>query len=245
LSGGLVLFDIDGTLLLSGGAGVRAMTRTFQSLFGVDEAFAGIAIAGRTDTYLLSAAFERAGIADSADAHQRFHESYLPILAEEIHQRGRGRYGVLPGVEALLAALDIREDVHLALLTGNYQRAARIKLDHFGLGRFFEWGVFGEESPDRNVLGRVALDRAVEQHVPAAARERTVVIGDTPDDIDCARAAGARALAVATGSYSVEQLLAAGADIALADLSDTGAVLEAICAAGMDAAPPSLESERL
>jgi len=224
----LVLFDIDGTLLLSGGAGVRSMTRAFESTFGVADAFADMVIAGRTDTYLLSAAFARAGLPDTVDAHARFHASYLPVLADEIRQRGRGRYGVLPGIEKLLAALHERDDVHLALLTGNYQQAARIKLDHFGLSQFFGWGVFGEESADRNVLGRLALVRAEAQSVPPAARENPVVIGDTPDDVACAHAAGAFAIAVATGSYSVEALQNAGADVALPDLGDTDVVLETI-----------------
>jgi phosphoglycolate phosphatase len=134
----------------------------------------------------------------------------------------------MPGVEALLAALHERDDVHLALLTGNYREAARIKLDHFRLSHFFEWGVFGDESADRNVLGQLALTRAEEPSVPAASRETPVVIGDTPDDIACARAARAFALAVATGSYSVEQLQQAGADVALPDLSDIEVVLETI-----------------
>jgi phosphoglycolate phosphatase len=224
----LVLFDIDGTLLLSGGAGVRAMTRAFESTFGVADVFDGMVVAGRTDTYLVSAAFVRAGLPDTADAHARFHASYLPILADEIRQPGRGRHGIMPGVDALLTALDARADIHLALLTGNYERAARIKLDHFGLSRYFAWGVYGEESPDRNVLGRLALTRATAQRVPAAACDRAVVIGDTPDDVACARAAGARAIAVATGSYSVDQLLAAGADTALANLSDTPTVIALI-----------------
>jgi phosphoglycolate phosphatase-like HAD superfamily hydrolase len=226
----LVLFDIDGTLLLSGGAGVRAMTHAFHSTFGVADAFAGMVIAGRTDTYLLSSAFERAGLRDTPDAHARFHASYLPILATEIRQPGRGRHGLMPGVEALLTTLRARDGVHLALLTGNYEQAAKVKLDHFGLSRFFEWGVFGEESPDRNVLGRLALARAEQWRVPSAARQHPVVIGDTPDDVACAHAAGARAIAVATGSYSVEQLREAGADVALADLGDTDAVIAEICA---------------
>lgn len=223
-----MLFDIDGTLLLSGGAGVRSMTRAFESTFGVADAFADMVIAGRTDTYLLSAAFARVGLPDTADAHALFQTSYLAILADEIRQPGRGRYGVMPGVEALLAALQERDDVHLALLTGNYQQAAKIKLDHFGLNHFFEWGVFGEESADRSVLGQLALARAEARSVPALSRGNAVVIGDTPDDIACAHAAGALALGVATGSYSVEQLQEAGADVALPDLSDTEVVLGTI-----------------
>ena len=96
--------------------------------------------------------------------------------------------------------------MHVALLTGNYEPAAHIKLDHFGIGHHFTWGAFGEDSADRNELGRLALVRAAARAVPPAARENVVIIGDTPHDIACARAVGARAIAVATGNYSVEEL---------------------------------------
>jgi phosphoglycolate phosphatase-like HAD superfamily hydrolase len=216
----LILFDIDGTLLLSGGAGVRGMTRAFEQLFGVADAFATIEVAGRTDTYLLSRALRGAGLSDTAENRQRFRDAYLAVLEEEIHHPGKGRRGVMPGVLPLLDRL--REDgaFHVALLTGNYERAAQIKLAHFGLAGFFGWGAFGEDSEDRNELGRLALRRAEERAVPMPARTRAIVVGDTPYDVACARAIGARALAVATGSHSIEQLQQAGADAAVADLSD-------------------------
>jgi phosphoglycolate phosphatase-like HAD superfamily hydrolase len=222
----LVLFDIDGTLLLSGGAGVRAMTRAFESLFGVADAFRDVAIAGLTDTHLLSLALDGAQLPDTAEIHARFRDAYIPLLADEVGRPGQGRRGIMPGVEALLAALRAQPRYHLALLTGNYERAAHIKLAHFGLADYFPWGVFGEESADRNHLGRIAMVRARERGVSDAARARAVIIGDTPHDIYCAQAAGARSLAVATGSYSVEELQAAGADVALADLSDTTLVVD-------------------
>lgn len=220
-----MLFDIDGTLLLSGGAGVRAMTRAFEAHFGVARAFEGIRMAGRTDSYLLSLALANHGLADTPEAHAAFRAAYVRLLAEAITEPGHGRRGVLAGVEPLLAALHARNDCHLALLTGNYEAAAGIKLGHFGLRRFFAWGVFGEESADRNVLGRLAMERARQRGVPDAARAKAIVVGDTPDDIACARAAGLRAMAVATGSYSIHELEAAGADVTFADLSDTDAVL--------------------
>jgi phosphoglycolate phosphatase-like HAD superfamily hydrolase len=222
----LVLFDIDGTLLLSGGAGVRAMTRAFESLFGVADAFRDVAIAGLTDTHLLSLALDGAQLPDTAEIHARFRDAYIPLLAEEVVRPGQGRRGIMPGVEAALAALRAHPAYHLALLTGNYEQAAHIKLAHFGLADYFAWGVFGEESADRNDLGRIAMVRARERGVPDAARARAVILGDTPHDIYCAQAAGARSVAVATGSYSVEELQAAGADVALADLSDTKLVVE-------------------
>lgn len=224
----LVFFDIDGTLLLSGGAGVRAMTRTFETVFGVPDAFAGITVAGHTDTFLVSAALMRANIPDTAEAHAQFREAYVPTLATEIQHLGTGRRGLMPGVRALLAALQSDGVFHAALLTGNYQAAARIKLTHFGVERFFEWGAFGEEAADRNDLGHIAMRRARQRTVPQTALDRAVVVGDTPQDIECARAIGARVIAVATGMYSVGDLEQAGADLALPDLSDTGRVLESL-----------------
>jgi phosphoglycolate phosphatase-like HAD superfamily hydrolase len=222
----LLLFDIDGTLLLSGGAGVRAMTKTFEALFGVPDAFAGIPIGGNTDTFLLSTALARANLPDNLDVQARFRTAYLPVLQREIQRPGSGRHGLMPGIESLLVALNTQQSFHLSLLTGNFEPAAQIKLAHFGVAEFFQWGTFGEESANRDDLGRIAMTRARQRHVPSAALERAVVIGDTPHDIACARAAGVRMLAVATGFYSVDELTAAGADVALRDLTDTASVVE-------------------
>ncbi len=222
----LLLFDIDGTLLLSGGAGIRAMGRAFERVFGVAEAFRGIQIAGHTDTFLLSRALVDAGLPDTPDAHARFREVYLSLLPEEILQPGTGTKAVMPGVHALLKAISEQDLLHAALLTGNYETAARIKLAHFGLADFFPWGAFGEEAADRNALARLAMARAREHAVPASACDNAVVIGDTPHDIACARAAGARVIAVATGHFSVDDLQAEQPDAVLPDLSDTAAVLK-------------------
>jgi phosphoglycolate phosphatase len=234
----LLLFDIDGTLLLSGGAGMRAMTRAFHETFGVPNAFDGMPPAGRTDTFLLAGAFARAEVEDSPAHHARFRDAYVPILVDEIAKRGHGRYGVMPGIEALLTSLRSQGGWHLALLTGNYEGAARIKLRHFGLDGYFDWGVFGEESGDRRVLGRIALERAREREIPETSCSAAIVIGDTPDDIACAHAVGARSLAVATGSFTVDELTAAGAHVALVDLSDTESVLRTL-GARMAEAPGS------
>ena len=129
-------------------------------------------------------------------------------------------------MESLLDQMRKREHFHPALLTGNYESAAYIKLEEFALSTSFSWGSFGEESADRNELGRVALRRALERAIPSAACERAIVIGDTPHDITCARAIGARVLAVATGSHARESLEAAGADLVLENLTDTEAVLK-------------------
>jgi phosphoglycolate phosphatase-like HAD superfamily hydrolase len=224
----LVLFDIDGTLLLSGGAGVRAMTRAFETVFAVPAGFDGVPAAGHTDRWLLSHALRRHGLPDTPVAQETFRACYVAYLAEEIERPGSGRRGVMPGVESLLAALEQRPALHLALLRGNYARAAEIKLSHFGLARFFGWGVFGDEAADRRDLARLALTRARERRIPDDACARAVVVGDTPHDVACARAAGVRALAVATGPFTVEQLQEAGADLVFRDLTDGAAVIDAI-----------------
>jgi HAD superfamily hydrolase (TIGR01549 family) len=224
----LILFDIDGTLLLSGRAGMRAMTRAFQQTFGITDAFAGESFGGRTDSYLVSKALTQAGLPDSEDNHHRFRATYLPLLAAEIQQPGQGHKGLMPGARELLEALEEYDHLHLALLTGNYREAAEIKLRHFEIWDFFEWGAFSDDHYDRNELVPIAKSRAETYDIPAEAIDRVVVIGDTPHDIECARVAGARSIAVATGGYSIEQLKEAGANDVLPDLADTKRVLRLI-----------------
>lgn len=221
----LLLFDIDGTLLLSGRAGLRAMTRAFAEIFGVAEGFKNASFGGRTDSFLLSQALQGAGLPDTAENHARFRDAYLPLLAEEIQHPGTGHKGLMPGARELLEALLDHDHLHLALLTGNYRQAAEIKLTHFELWDHFEWGAFSDDAADRNALVPIARQRAETYDVPAEALERVIVIGDTPHDIACAHVAGATCIAVATGGHTVEELRAAGADVVLADLSDTGKVL--------------------
>ena len=221
----LILFDIDGTLLLSGRAGMRAMTRAFLQTFGITDAFAGESFGGRTDSYLVSKALTQAGLPDNDENHHRFRDNYLQLLAEEIQHPGQGHKGLMPGARELLEALEEHDHLHLALLTGNYREAAEIKLQHFEIWDFFEWGAFSDDHHDRNELVPIAKSRAETYDIPPAAIERVIVIGDTPHDIECARVAGARCIAVATGGYSMEQLKDAGADEVLRDLSDTERVV--------------------
>ena len=222
---GLILFDIDGTLLLSGRAGLRAMTRAFEQTFGITEGFKGESFGGRTDSYLVSKALVQAGLPDNEENHHRFRGNYLPLLAEEIQHPGQGHKGLMAGARELLEALEEHDHLHLALLTGNYREAAEIKLQHFEIWEFFEWGAFSDDAADRNALVPIARSRAETYDIPAEAIERVIVIGDTPHDIECARVAGARCIAVATGGYSMAQLKEAGADEVLPDLSDTERVI--------------------
>lgn len=220
----LLLFDIDGTLVLTGRAGLRALTRVFAESIGRADAFEGISAAGRTDGFLLQEASRRAGVDLTAELRAHLQSRYCEVLAEEIEAPGEGRKEVLPGVRPLIDTLRRRDDVVLALLTGNFQASARIKLEHFDLWSPFTFGAFADDATDRNLLVPVALDRArAAGHDPR--QERVIVIGDTPLDVECARAGGVRALGVATGSHSLEELESAGADDVLADLSDTSRVL--------------------
>lgn len=222
----LILFDIDGTLLLSGRAGLRAMTRAFQDTFGITDAFSGESFGGRTDSYLVSKALQAKGLPDTPEQHERFRQAYIPLLAEEIRHPGTGRKGLMPGARELLEALHHHHHLHLALLTGNYREAAEIKLQHFELWDYFEWGAFSDDAADRNALVPIARSRAEIYDIPVAAIERVIVVGDTPHDIECARVAGARSIAVATGGFTLDQLRDAGADEVLPDLSETQKVIE-------------------
>lgn len=223
----LLLFDVDGTLILSGKAGLRAMNRAFEEVAGVRDGFAGINAAGRTDGYLLAKAAEQSGITLTPDLQSRLEARYYEALAEEITHRGEGRKEIMPGVRPLIDTLTARGDVILALLTGNFRRGAEIKLEYFDLWSPFEFGAFADDASDRNLLVPVALRRAREAgHEPS--EDRVIVIGDTPLDVECARAGGVRALGVATGSHGVDELREAGAYEAFEDLRDTARVIRAL-----------------
>jgi phosphoglycolate phosphatase-like HAD superfamily hydrolase len=222
----LVLFDIDGTLVLTGGAGLRAMTRAFEEVVGDPRALDGIPVAGRTDWIILSDAAQRAGRELDAGLFRRLREQYLARLREEIEQPGRGVKAVMPGVRALLDRLHVRGDVWLGLLTGNFVEGARIKLEHFDLWKYFRCGAFGDDASDRNALVPFAVERARREALPELAADRVLVVGDTPHDVACARAAGAIPIGVATGGYTVDQLRRSGADIVFQDLTD----IDAFCA---------------
>ncbi len=221
----LVLFDIDGTLVLTGGAGLRAMNTALQEVFGHANGLDGIALAGRTDWAILSDAVRRIGRSLDGALLADLEQRYVTNLAEEIQQPGTGRKQVLPGIPEILAELERREDVLVGLVTGNFEAGARVKLGHFDLWRYFTCGAFGGDAADRNALVPFALERARACGLPDIADEHILVIGDTPHDVTCAHAAGAIAVGVATGTSPVEELRAAGAEHVFEDLGDTAAFL--------------------
>ena len=219
----LLLFDIDHTLIVSGGAGRAAIAAAVADEFGVLRPLDGMAVDGRTDRAILGEALERAGLAHGPDEVARLLEAYLARLPAELRAR-RGR--VLPGVPALLDALE-RAGAPLGLATGNVARGAEIKLRHYGLWERFPAGGFGDVSAERAQVVAAAIEAAS----AAAGRNGNgaapapIVIGDTPRDVAAAHAAGARALGVATGKWDEAALRAGGADFTLPDLGDTEAAL--------------------
>ena len=222
----LVLFDIDGTLVLTGGAGLRAMNRALEEAFGHATGLDGIPVAGRTDWAILADAVRRVGRTLDGTLLDDLQRRYVTHLAEEIHQPGHGRKGVMPGIREILEELDRRADVVAGLLTGNFEEGARVKLGYFDLWRYFRFGAFGGDAADRNALVPFAVERARVCGLPEIGDSDVLVVGDTPHDVLCAHAAGAIAVAVATGSSSVEELRATGAEHVFRDLSNTRAFLE-------------------
>lgn len=228
----LVLFDLDGTLVDAGGAGRRGLERAFEQVFGVPN-MAGpssrVRFEGKTDPTILADLAREAGIADAdfAERKERLLEAYLEGLADDM-ARHDPRRRILPGVVPLLEALHARESVHTGLLTGNLERGARIKLEPFGLNRYFADGGFSSDSADRSEIARVAHARASRRTGLRFAADRTFVVGDTELDVACAHANGFRAIAVASGWVSRERLAASGPDVLLDTLEDLPALLRAM-----------------
>ena len=222
----LVLFDIDGTLVLTGGAGLRAMNHAVEETLGHADALNGIPLAGRTDWSILLDAVRKAGREIDDELLRTLRERYVANLAVEIQHPGKGTKAVMPGVRELLDELDVRDDVFVGLLTGNFEEGARIKLGYFDLWRYFACGAFGGDAADRNALVPFAVERAQQCGLPQIATADVLVVGDTPHDVACAHAAGAIPVAVATGGYTVEQLRSSGSEIVFEDLSDTRACLD-------------------
>ena len=221
----LFLFDIDGTLLTSGGAGERALRLGFRDRFGIDDDLSSIEIAGRTDSGIVREMLAAHRLPATPENIAAFLDGYLHHLAQEI-PRTPGR--LLPGILPLLDALQPRADIVLALLTGNLARGAEIKLRHYGVWHYFEFGAFADDHHDRNQLGPFAQARARAQRGIEFPPERIFVLGDTPHDIACARAIGAKAIAIATGKFSQADLAAQTPDFLFEDLGDLDAVLAAI-----------------
>lgn len=215
------LFDIDGTLLLTQGAGRDALILALRDHFGVHDDLQGIAFSGRTDPLIVADILARHRLEFVGDGHDRFWDLVVDHM-QRLMDPPRG--GLLPGVPAVLDRVGSRSDWVPALLTGNVTRMADLKLAAFGVRERFAFGTYGQEGVDRDALARLAVSRAAERH--GVGPERCIVVGDTEHDVQCARAAGAHAVAVATGSRSLAQLQACAPDLALADLTQPAQLFE-------------------
>jgi phosphoglycolate phosphatase-like HAD superfamily hydrolase len=227
----LVLFDIDGTILWTDGAGRRAVFQALEEHFGRSGP-GEHRFDGKTDPQIVRELMRHAGVSD-ADIDARLDvvlDRYLDLLRDELASVDHGRH-IFPGVRELLDALEAREDVVLGLLTGNIHHGARAKLAAVGIDpERFVVGAFGSDHHDRPELPEIARRRAERALGHPVAGHELVVIGDTPADVACGRSIGARAIGVATGHYSVDELRACGAAAVFPDLSDTAAVVRAVLA---------------
>jgi len=221
----LLLFDIDGTLIHSGGAGVQALISAFRERFGITDDLRGIEIAGMTDSGIVASILKKYNIPATTENVSAFLDSYVHFLSLELPRR-EGK--LLPGVLELLEKLKSRRHVVLALLTGNVSRGAQLKLEHYGVWHFFEFGAFADDHQDRNRLGSFARARARERHGREFSASQIDVIGDTPRDIACGKAIGARTIAVATGKWSRQQLAEHQPDFLIDDLSDVDGVIHTL-----------------
>jgi phosphoglycolate phosphatase-like HAD superfamily hydrolase len=228
----LVLFDIDGTLVDSAGAGRAGLLHSFRVVFGVDDLegpVGRVRFGGKTDPAIIADIAREAGIpAASVEArYTELQKAYLEALRREL-ARDDPRRRVMPGVRTLLDVLTGRPDVFLGLVTGNVEEGARAKLDAFGLNRYFVDGGFASDHPERNEITRIAHERLSRRAGFRFPADRVMVVGDTELDIESARANAFRSIAVPSGWVPRERLEAAGPDVLLEDLTDPAAVLAAM-----------------
>lgn len=213
----LVLFDIDGTLINPGGAGRRSMTKAFQEIFSVRDAFASVTMAGKTDIQIMKEGLYVHGLPSGDSIIPSIVAAYLKHLETEINNKNKH---IQPGVIELLGELSERDGCWLGLLTGNIEHGARIKLGAFGLNTHFPFGAFGSDHEDRNMLLPFAVERFERLTNMRIGFADCVVIGDTPSDVKCSKLYGAVSIAVSTGIYSYESLLETEADYVLNDLTE-------------------------
>ncbi len=214
----LILWDIDGTLIRSGGAGARALNRAFRDLYGIDNACDSVDWGGMTDPLIVDVLidfhFRRPA---TLEDREKTLAGYLAYLPEEIESASE--YRVMPGVEEAVRQMHSSAEFHQGLGTGNLETGGRIKLARADLGKYFEWGGFASDSDHRADLIRVGIERGRQAAGEDVPLERTVIIGDTLRDIDAARACGAKVVAVATGAKALHELEAGRPDLLLEDLA--------------------------
>ncbi len=218
------LFDIDGTLVTTGGVGRRALELAFERAHGRRDACDGFRFDGMTDRAIVRGGLLSLGLNPTAPAIDAVLANYLDVLEEEVTRAPPETYRVHAGIRETLDALQARGHCALGLGTGNIREGARIKLDRVGLYSRFGFGGFGCDDEDRTALLRRGAERGAASLSLGLEEVRIVVVGDTPKDVDAARGIGAQSVGVGTGSFSAETLLGAGASCAFASLGAPGAL---------------------
>ncbi len=213
----LYLFDIDGTLVDTSGAGMKSLQDASLLLFGHEGP--PLDLAGSTDLGVVAQIHAHFGVESTAERIECYFSTYLTCLDRNL-SAGVFPGRVLDGVPEILAELSSRPESTIGLLTGNTSGGAASKMRHFGLAHYFPFGAYGCDHADRNLLGPIAVERAIRHASRPFLPAETWVIGDTPKDIACAHAIGARCLAVATGRYSVSELSSAGADVTISSMRE-------------------------
>ncbi len=226
----VLLFDIDGTLVTTGGVGRRALELAFERAYGRRDACAGFRLDGMTDRAIVRGGLVALGLAPSPASIDAVLTRYLDVLAEEVAAAPAETYRVHEGISQTLDAAAARVHIAVGLGTGNIREGARIKLERVGLFRRFGFGGFGSDDEDRAALLRLGAERGAAALKVQLKEARVVVIGDTPKDVAAARGIAAESVAVGTGSYSAAQLREAGATWAFPSLAVPGA-MEAVLGA--------------
>ena len=212
----LFLFDVDQTLVNTGGAGLRALDRACHKLLSIENAMVGVDPSGKTDPAIVREIFTRLNIASNDGVHiETVLEAYLAFLREEVEMSEK--YHVLPGITGILDEISALPNTMLGLATGNIELGARVKLQRGGLNRYFSFGGFGSDSENRTELVRKAGEAASRRHGDSIRPEEIFVIGDTPLDIAAGLGAGYKTVGVATGRYSTVRLHEAGATFVISN----------------------------
>lgn len=217
----IFLFDIDGTLISTGGAGTRALSKAFQEVLGVKDVFKNFEMAGKTDIQIIKEGLKIVGLEISIALVNKLVERYLTHLKIEINNNSKH---LKPGVKEFIEFIYKRYPI--GLLTGNLEKGARIKLEPFGLNLFFPIGAFGSDHEDRNYLLPIAVERFVRKFNKHIDFHQCIVVGDTPRDVACAKPYGAKVVAVATGPYPFEELQKTEADIVVESLLEFDKIMK-------------------
>ena len=222
----LLLWDIDGTLVCTDGAGERSLLILIKELYGreLGEKLP-VKLAGRTDVSIARDILKFLEIESTPEEERRFRDAYLERLPITLPA---GKSKLHPGIAEILEAVHAHAEIHQGLLTGNHEAGAKLKLGHLGIWKYFEFGAFADDSHIRDELGPFALRRAKEKLGIDFPPERVFIIGDTQHDVACGKAIGAKTIAVATGSFSVAELEACKPTHTFADFADTKAFLDVI-----------------